>query len=64
MLRINGGCEKCHRVVEVDFKLPYFNNKTDVVICEECYHTYYEPQIIRDKKINKILKKPWYKIWQ
>ncbi len=63
---IMGGCMKCGRTSTLcdtkgNFTYPSHCLKDNKVICITCYEEYYSPESIRNLKINKILKNPWYR---
>lgn len=62
MVNLTGGCNKCGRLIESQAFDPV-SGEIPLLICKECYDKYYSLDAIRDKKINKLLKKKWYKFW-
>ncbi len=62
MVNLTGGCNKCGRLIESQAFDPV-NGEIPLLICKECYDKYYSLDAIRDKKLNKLLKKKWYKFW-
>lgn len=70
MVSIMGGCNKCGRLSTL------FTTKGENIqplglgghlsahgdwICRSCYDEYYSPEAIRNSKIEKLLRVPWYK---
>ncbi len=62
MVNLTGGCNKCGELIESQAFDPV-NGEIPLLICKECYDKYYSLDAIRDKKLNKLLKKKWYKFW-
>ncbi len=62
MVNLTGGCNKCGRLIESQAFDPV-SGEIPLLICKECYDKYYSLDAIRDKKLNKLLKKKWYKFW-
>ncbi len=62
MVNLTGGCNKCGKLIESQAFDPV-NGEIPLLICKECYDKYYSLDAIRDKKLNKLLKKKWYKFW-
>lgn len=68
---IQGGCDKCYRTCSSgidsylikDGKIVEKGYTFDSMVCYSCYDKHYSVKAIRDKKIDDILKKPWYKIF-
>jgi len=62
MVSITGGCNKCGKLIESQSFDPV-NGEIPILICNDCYNRYYSLEALRDKKLNKLTKKKWYKIW-
>ncbi len=62
MISLTGGCNKCGKLIESQAFDPV-NGEIPLLVCKECYDKYYSLDAIRDKKLNKLLKKKWYKFW-
>ena len=65
MIVLTGGCDRCGKLMQSKAFDPstLFTDPNYRVICDDCYNRYYSPQAIRDKKLNKVLKKKWWKWW-
>jgi hypothetical protein len=55
MITINGGCDKCSKLIQSKAFDP--TGITPKLICNDCYNKYYSLETIRDKKLNKVLRK-------
>ena len=66
MIVITGGCDRCGKLMQSKAFDPntLFIDTKYRVICDDCYNRYYSPEAIRDKKLNKVLKKKWWKWWK
>lgn len=53
---IEGGCHRCGLSTQIHFESnnPPVDTK---LVCSDCYERYYSPEVIRDKKLNQVLKK-------
>ena len=60
MVSITGGCNKCGKLIESQAFDPV-NGEITILICKECYDKYYSLEALRDKKLNKLLKKSIWK---
>jgi hypothetical protein len=56
MVSITGGCNKCGRLIESQAFDPV-SGEIPILICKECYDKYYSLEAIRDKKLNKVLRR-------
>lgn len=56
MVSITGGCNKCGKLIESK-RFDPVNGEIPLLICTECYNRYYSLDAIRDKKLNKVLKR-------
>ncbi len=56
MIVLNGGCDKCGRLMQSQAFDPV-SGEIPLLICKECYDKYYSLEAIRHKKLNSVLKK-------
>ena len=56
MIVLNGGCDKCGRLMQSQAFDPV-SGEIPLLICKECYDKYYSLEAIRDKKLNKVLRR-------
>ena len=71
MIEITGGCHKCglpttyqigsvNFVTQANYNTGEFNLNPKI-ICPSCYEKHYSKKAIRDKKLEQLLYKPWWK---
>lgn len=68
---MDGGCEKCGRLITLPVKDIYRNSNNIMVygdddrpfVCDRCYEMYYSLSAVRDKKLEKILNKKWWQVF-
>ena len=68
---LTGGCMKCGRFCSTGIDshlmkngeiIDHFNYTTSFdIVCYLCYDKHFSIESIRDKKLNDLLKKPWYR---
>jgi hypothetical protein len=54
MIEISGGCDKCGLLTQEDYIT--FRNRSNKLICQNCWDKYFSEEAIRDAKLNKLLK--------
>jgi hypothetical protein len=60
MIVLDGGCDKCGKLMQSKSFDPNTGEINIMMICNDCYNRHYSPEAIRDKKLNKVLKKKWW----
>jgi hypothetical protein len=56
MVSITGGCNKCGKLIQSKAFDPV-TGEIPILICNDCYNRYYSLEALRDKKLNKVLKR-------
>ena len=56
MVSITGGCNKCGKLMQSKAFDPV-SGEIPILICNDCYNRYYSLEALRDKKLNKVLKR-------
>lgn len=56
MVSITGGCNKCSKLIQSKAFDPV-TGEIPILVCNDCYNRYYSLEALRDKKLNKVLKR-------
>jgi hypothetical protein len=56
MVSITGGCNKCGKLIQSKAFDPV-TGEIPILICNDCYNRYYSLEALRDKKLNKVLRR-------
>jgi hypothetical protein len=56
MVNITGGCNKCGKLMQSKAFDPV-TGEIPILVCNDCYNRYYSLEALRDKKLNKVLKR-------
>ena len=56
MISLTGGCDKCGKLIESAAFDPV-SGEIPLLVCKECYDKYYSVKVVRDNKLNSLLKK-------
>ena len=56
MIVLNGGCDKCGRLIQSKAFDPV-TGEIPILVCNDCYNRYYSLETQRDKKLNNVLRR-------
>ena len=57
MIVLDGGCDKCGKLMQSKAFDPTTGEIDSMMICNDCYNRYYSLEVLREQKLNKVLKR-------
>lgn len=57
MIVFYGGCDKCGKLIQSKSFDPTTGEIDSMMICNDCYNRYYSLEVLREQKLNKVLKR-------
>ena len=57
MIVFYGGCDKCGKLMQSKAFDPTTGEIDSMMICNDCYNRYYSLEVLREQKLNKVLKR-------
>lgn len=56
MIVLNGGCDKCGRLIQSKAFDPV-TGEIPILVCNDCYNRYYSLEAQREQKLKKVLRR-------
>ena len=56
MIVLDGGCDKCGKLMQSKAFDPV-TGEIPILVCNDCYNRYYSLEVLREQKLNKVLKR-------
>ena len=58
MIVLNGGCDKCGKVMQSNaFDPDPVTGEIPILVCNDCYNRYYSLEALREQKLKKVLRR-------